>query len=182
MSCAKHCSCRGGFRLEDRLYPVSLSIGTARYPDYADSISQLLTRADSAMYQAKAEGKNTVVAFNGELEQRNERIRLIEDQLRTLDGDDQLRLVYMPALDRDGTVVSCEVLLRWHSPTPWAPSRPANSFPSPSVPGCFRRSTAGSSTMRWPNTPRWFGCSASMSSWRSTCPRRSWSTIASAVT
>ncbi|MBC7197838.1 MAG: EAL domain-containing protein [Pseudomonas balearica] len=109
--------CRGGFRLEDRLYPVSLSIGTARYPDDADSISQLLTRADSAMYQAKAEGKNTVVAFNGELEQRNERIRLIEDQLRTLDGDDQLRLVYMPALDRDGTVVSCEVLLRWHSPT-----------------------------------------------------------------
>ena len=109
--------CRGGFRLEDRLYPVSLSIGTARYPDDADSISQLLTRADSAMYQAKAEGKNTVVAFNGELEQRNERIRLIEDQLRTLDGDDQLRLVYMPALDRDGTVVSCEVLLRWHTPT-----------------------------------------------------------------
>ncbi|KIL04186.1 c-di-GMP phosphodiesterase [Stutzerimonas stutzeri] len=109
--------CRGGFRLEDRLYPVSLSIGTARYPDDADSISQLLTRADSALYQAKAEGKNTVVAFNGELEQRNERIRLIEDQLRTLDGDDQLRLVYMPALDRDGTVVSCEVLLRWHSPT-----------------------------------------------------------------
>ncbi|MCQ3971392.1 EAL domain-containing protein, partial [Klebsiella pneumoniae] len=60
--------------------------------------------------------KNTAVAFSGELERRNERIRLIEDQLRELDGDDQLRLVYMPALDREGAVVSCEVLLRWHSP------------------------------------------------------------------
>ena len=108
--------CRGGFRLEDRLYPVGVSIGTARYPDDADSITQLLTRADTAMYQAKAEGKSTVVAFSRELEQRNERIRLIEDQLRALDGDDQLRLVYMPALNREGTVVSCEVLLRWHSP------------------------------------------------------------------
>ncbi|HAJ86474.1 MAG TPA: hypothetical protein DCP33_06190, partial [Pseudomonas sp.] len=25
--------CRGGFRLEERTYPVSLSIGTACYPD-----------------------------------------------------------------------------------------------------------------------------------------------------
>jgi len=108
--------CRGGFRLEDRLYPVGVSIGTARYPDDADSITQLLTRADTAMYQAKAEGKSTAVAFSRELEQRNERIRLIEEQLRALDGDDQLRLVYMPALNREGTVVSCEVLLRWHSP------------------------------------------------------------------
>lgn len=108
--------CRGGFRLEERTYPVSLSIGTACYPDDADSITQLLTRADTAMYQAKAEGKCMAVAFSNELEQRNERIRLIEDQLRALDGDDQLRLVYMPALNRDGAVVSCEVLLRWHSP------------------------------------------------------------------
>lgn len=108
--------CRGGFRLEDRLYPVGLSIGTARYPEDADSITQLLTRADTAMYQAKAEGKNAVVAFSGEVALRNERIRLIEEQLRALDGDDQLRLVYMPALDREGAVVSCEVLLRWHSP------------------------------------------------------------------
>ena len=79
-------------------------------------VTQLLTRADTAMYQAKAEGKCMAVAFSNELEQRNERIRLIEDQLRALDGDDQLRLVYMPALNRDGAVVSCEVLLRWHSP------------------------------------------------------------------
>ena len=108
--------CRGGFRLEDRLFPVSVSIGTARYPEDADSITQLLTRADTAMYQAKAEGKSTAVAFSEELELRNDRIRQIENQLRTIQGDDQLSLVYMPALDREGQVVSCEVLLRWHSP------------------------------------------------------------------
>lgn len=108
--------CRSGFRLEDRLYPVGVGIGTARYPADADSITQLLTRADSAMYQAKAEGKNVAVAFSAQLEQRNQRIRLVEEQLRLLDGDEQLRLVYMPAVDREGRVVSCEVLLRWHSP------------------------------------------------------------------
>ena len=108
--------CRGGFRLEDRLYQVSVSIGTARYPADADSVTQLLTRADTAMYQAKAEGKNAAVAFSAELEQRDQRIRQIEEQLRLLDGDEQFRLLYMPAVDRAGKVVSCEVLLRWHSP------------------------------------------------------------------
>jgi diguanylate cyclase (GGDEF)-like protein len=108
--------CRGGFRLENRVHPISVSIGIARYPADADSITQLLTRADTAMYQAKAEGKNVAVTFSAQLEQRNQRIRLVEEQLRSLNGDDQFRLVYMPGVDRDGAVVSCEVLLRWHSP------------------------------------------------------------------
>ncbi|MCQ4312340.1 EAL domain-containing protein [Pseudomonas stutzeri] len=108
--------CRDGFRLENRISPVSVSIGTARYPADADSVTQLLIRADTAMYQAKAEGKNAAVAFSAQLEQRNQRIRVIEEELRTLNGDDQFRLAYMPAVDREGAVVSCEVLLRWHSP------------------------------------------------------------------
>ena len=108
--------CRGGFRLGERNFPISASIGTARYPADATSISQLLARADNAMYQAKAEGKNMAVAYSAQLEQQNERIRMIEDQLRAIGGDDQWRLVYMPAVDREGAVVSCEALLRWHSP------------------------------------------------------------------
>lgn len=109
--------CRGGLRLGERTYPITASIGTARYPADASSVTQLLTRADTAMYQAKAEGKNTAVAHSAQLELQNDRIRAIEEQLRLLEGDDQWRLVYMPAVDRDGMVVSCEALLRWHSPT-----------------------------------------------------------------
>jgi diguanylate cyclase (GGDEF)-like protein len=128
--------CRGGFRLEDRLYPISVSIGTARYPEDADSTTQLLTRADTAMYQAKAEGKSTAVAFTSALEQRNERVRFIEDQLRAMQGDDQLRLVYMPAMDQEGRVVSCEVLLRWHSPV-LGPVSPAEFIPIAERAGLF---------------------------------------------
>ncbi|MBA1273216.1 putative bifunctional diguanylate cyclase/phosphodiesterase [Stutzerimonas azotifigens] len=107
---------RGGFRLDGRTYPVSVSIGTARYPEDAGSITQLLTRADTAMYQAKAEGKNVAVPFSAQLEQRDERIRAIEEQLRQLHGDRELALTYMPAIDGQGRVVTCEALLRWHSP------------------------------------------------------------------
>ncbi len=107
---------RGGFRLDGRTYPVSVSIGTARYPDDAGSITQLLTRADTAMYQAKAEGKNVAVPFSAELELRDERIRAIEEQLRQLDGDRELALAFMPAVDARGRVATCEALLRWHSP------------------------------------------------------------------
>ena len=151
--------CRGGFRLEERTYP-SASASAPPAIRTMPTPSPSCSRADTAMYQAKAEGKCMAVAFSNELEQRNERIRLIEDQLRALDGDDQLRLVYMPALNRDGAVVSCECCCAGIHRC-WARSRPPSSSPLPSVPGCSRRSTAGSSTTHWPSTRSWCGCSAS---------------------
>ena len=44
----------------DRQMSVSASIGVAIYPDHGDSVDSLMQSADSAMYQAKAEGSNRV--------------------------------------------------------------------------------------------------------------------------
>ena len=41
---------------------VSASIGLAAYPETADDVRSLIASADQAMYQAKALGKNRVVA------------------------------------------------------------------------------------------------------------------------
>ncbi|TLX58777.1 GGDEF-domain containing protein [Stutzerimonas nosocomialis] len=129
---------RGGFRLDGRTYPVSVSIGTARYPEDAGSITQLLTRADTAMYQAKAEGKNVAVPFSAQLELRDERIRAIEEQLRQLDGDRELALAFMPAVDGQGRVSACEALLRWHSPVLGVVS-PAEFIPIAERAGLFAK-------------------------------------------
>jgi diguanylate cyclase (GGDEF)-like protein len=40
---------------------VTLSIGIAIFPDHGQTSGELLTAADSAMYAAKARGKNCVV-------------------------------------------------------------------------------------------------------------------------
>ena len=49
--------------------PISISVGIASYPENASGVTELLKRADEAMYNAKGLGKNQVCAFcNGKSE------------------------------------------------------------------------------------------------------------------
>jgi diguanylate cyclase (GGDEF)-like protein len=41
---------------------ISVSIGIAQWADHAEELSRLLIRADAALYQAKAQGRNRVFA------------------------------------------------------------------------------------------------------------------------
>jgi diguanylate cyclase (GGDEF)-like protein len=50
-----------------RPIPVTVSIGAAVYPDHATSAEELFARADEALYQAKARGKNRVVFYRPEM-------------------------------------------------------------------------------------------------------------------
>ena len=43
---------------------IGASIGLAVYPDHAEDLESLISNADSAMYQAKANGKNSCVIFS----------------------------------------------------------------------------------------------------------------------
>jgi diguanylate cyclase (GGDEF)-like protein len=46
----------------NRLYPpVTMSVGVAAYPEHGTSVEQLILAADSAMYRAKAQGRDRVV-------------------------------------------------------------------------------------------------------------------------
>jgi diguanylate cyclase (GGDEF)-like protein len=48
----------------DDLAVVTVSIGVATYPDDATSATELLDKADWAMYRAKRLGRNRVVSFD----------------------------------------------------------------------------------------------------------------------
>ncbi len=106
-----------GLLVDGRSFPVSASIGLAHYPDSASSVTQLTSKADMAMYQAKAAGKNRWAAYSPELELKTERERVIQGELRLLDPDEQFSLAFMPIVDGAGKILSCEALLRWTSPT-----------------------------------------------------------------
>lgn len=74
------------FRCGDEEIAVTISCGVATYPDHARDAATLIRMADSAVYQAKGDGRNrTVVAF-GDAEERaaaggleQAKILLVED-------------------------------------------------------------------------------------------------------
>lgn len=105
-----------GFEVTDKRYPVTASIGAAICPDDATNLAELISNADAAMYQAKSSGKNRSARFSRALHDKRTRLRQIQEELRSLDPDEQFHLVYMPMVNADGRVTGCEALLRWHSP------------------------------------------------------------------
>ncbi|MBZ7920685.1 bifunctional diguanylate cyclase/phosphodiesterase [Ensifer adhaerens] len=105
-----------GFEVSDKRYPVTASIGAAICPDDATNLAELISNADAAMYQAKTSGKNRSARFSRALHDKRTRLRQIQDELRSLDPDEQFHLVYMPMVDTEGRVTGCEALLRWYSP------------------------------------------------------------------
>lgn len=106
----------GGFEVRGKQYPVTASIGVAICPDDAANLAELISNADAAMYQAKTTGKNRSSRFSRALQIKRDRVRMIQEELRLVDPDEQFHLVYMPIVDGHGKVVGCEALLRWVSP------------------------------------------------------------------
>lgn len=91
------------------------SIGIAQFPADAADAASLIRAADTAMYDAKAQGKNTYAIFDPAME-REARLRMrLESDLRRAVERKELKLVYQPIVDlREGRMVGVEALLRWH--------------------------------------------------------------------
>jgi diguanylate cyclase (GGDEF)-like protein/PAS domain S-box-containing protein len=97
---------------------ISTSIGIALYPDDATDRQSLLTHADTALYRAKTEGRNTYRFFEARMGAEVRERRMLEHDLRLAIARDELRLVYQPQKElQSGTVTGFEALLRWKHPT-----------------------------------------------------------------
>ena len=117
------------FVLQEREFFVSASIGIALSPlDGAES-SVLLKNADTAMYHAKAMGKDTFQFYQSEMNARAlERLGL-ENDLRHAVNERAFHLVYQPQFScGNGRLTGAEVLLRWNDPERGAVS-PADFIP-----------------------------------------------------
>jgi diguanylate cyclase (GGDEF)-like protein/PAS domain S-box-containing protein len=96
---------------------VSGSIGIALYPEHGQDMDTLLKRADTAMYQAKAAGRNGYAVFSAEMDKVARGRHDMETALRQALVRHQFILHYQPQADVDsGAVVALEALLRWERP------------------------------------------------------------------
>lgn len=57
-----------GFKAYDEFTKMTISIGLSTFPEDAKNISELIDFADKALYEAKAQGRNRVIAFKGGVE------------------------------------------------------------------------------------------------------------------
>jgi len=97
---------------EHELY-MTCSLGLSIFPDDGDSAETLLRNADSAMYKAKAEGKNTYQFYNREMTRNAyERVKLESNMSKALEKN-QFELFYQPQIDPRTNEISFEALIRW---------------------------------------------------------------------
>jgi len=96
---------------------VPMSIGVSIYPDDGVDAATLINNADTAMYQAKENGRNNYQFFRQEMIVRAVERQFIEGGLRVALDRQELSLHYQPKVDlRTGAIVGVEALLRWQHP------------------------------------------------------------------
>jgi diguanylate cyclase (GGDEF)-like protein/PAS domain S-box-containing protein len=104
------------FQLNDYQYHTTPSIGVALFDKYMSNVDELLKRADLAMYQAKAAGRNTIRFFDLEMQTVvNARVKL-EADLRNGLRHEEFSVHYQRQTDSDGRTIGAEALVRWHHP------------------------------------------------------------------
>ena len=93
---------------------IKASIGVALAKTPGVTAADLLRKADTALYEAKARGRGQVALFDKALRKRA-LVRLqTENDLRTALARDEFRLVYQPIVDlKTNRVSAFEALLRW---------------------------------------------------------------------
>ncbi|RMG49596.1 MAG: EAL domain-containing protein, partial [Gammaproteobacteria bacterium] len=108
---------REPFVIDDHQLNATISLGIALFPGDGETAESLIQSADTALYEAKALGRDRFMFYAEELNTRTRRYLQLEAALRCALDRDEFHLHYQPqiALDRD-EVIGVEALLRWDSP------------------------------------------------------------------
>ncbi len=96
---------------------VSCSVGVATYPKDGTDRDELMRRADAAMYNAKATGRDAACQFDASIDQVLRERQTLEQHLKLALERQELALHYQPKIDaKTRQMVGVEALLRWHNP------------------------------------------------------------------
>ena len=104
------------YQLEAHHYQTSVSIGIALFSGLQIEQDDLLKQADLAMYQAKADGRNTLRFFTPEMQAQVSARTALEADLHQALSSNEFRLYYQPQVNSAGQPMGVEALVRWQHP------------------------------------------------------------------
>jgi diguanylate cyclase (GGDEF)-like protein/PAS domain S-box-containing protein len=108
---------------------VTCSVGISLYPDDGLNAETLIKNADTAMYQAKENGRQTYQFFKAAMNVRAVERQSIEEALRRALEREEFVVHYQPKINlKTGKISGAEALLRWTHPTR-GPVSPAQFIP-----------------------------------------------------
>lgn len=105
------------FDLAGQMIHATASLGICLFPDSGTDSDVLMRNADTAMYSAKAEGRNTYCFYDQTMTVAAIQQGALESALRTALKQQEFTLVYQPQIDlQSQACIGLEAFLRWQHP------------------------------------------------------------------
>jgi diguanylate cyclase (GGDEF)-like protein len=96
---------------------ITTSIGICLFPDDADNHESIIRNADTALRQAKAQGRDTFRLYHVSMSSSLQNNLRLENDLRKALTNDELVLYAQPQVEmRSGRIFGAEILVRWLHP------------------------------------------------------------------
>ena len=105
-----------GVKLSPHRHQCTSSIGITLFDEQPISVDEIMKRADTAMYQAKSAGRNTLRFYDPEMQSAVADRAAMESDLHRAIEHQQFVLYYQAQVDSSDRVIGAEALLRWNHP------------------------------------------------------------------
>jgi len=105
------------FLVQESLKEITISIGVSFYPEDGEDLNTLIKHADMAMYEVKHSGRNNVIFFSSQFEEKKlEQINMLQS-LKIALKQEQFILHFQPKHSANHKkIVGVETLVRWNHP------------------------------------------------------------------
>lgn len=104
-------------QLNGHEFNAAASIGITLFPKQSESVDDIVTEADIAMYRAKDSGRNGIAFYESGMHEKVTERYALEKDLRVAIQNEQLEVYLQSQWNAHGEVLGAEALLRWRHPS-----------------------------------------------------------------